>query len=272
MIVIRSMSNPRVQRLRELCQSNRARMQAGLCVLEGIHLAQSWCEQRGAVGLEIYLPVRSGKNVEISALIHRVGLEPDWLDDGLFDRVSSLEHSPGPIILAPVPKPELARQLDQDALYLDGIQDPGNLGTILRSAAAFGVTQIITAPGTASCWSPKVLRAGMGAHGLLDIHESVAPGTLRERLGRAIPTGTRAREGLAVMQADLTQPRLWLLGHEGQGLSPELSELPGQQWLSIPQTREQESLNVAMAAAICLYEQSRQRAAPTTPVAARSSA
>jgi TrmH family RNA methyltransferase len=74
------------------------------------------------------------------------------------------------------------------------------------------------------------------------------------------------------MQADLTQPRLWLLGHEGQGLSAALSELPGQQWLNIPQTREQESLNVAMAATICLYEQSRQRAAQTTPVAARSSA
>jgi TrmH family RNA methyltransferase len=95
---------------------------------------------------------------------------------------------------------------------------------------------------------------------------------LRARLGQAIPTGTRARDGVAIMQADLSQPRLWLLGHEGQGLSTALSQLPGQQWVSIPQSPQQESLNVAVAAGICLYEQFRQRTTDATPAAVRSSA
>lgn len=259
--VIRSISNPRVQRLRELVHSARARAQSGLCVLEGVHLATAWLEHAGASSLECYLPVRAQSQPEIVLLLSSWDLAPLWLDDTVFDRISSLEFSSGPLLVAPIPRPELPERIDHDALYLEGVQDPGNLGTILRSAAAFGIERVLTSPGSAACWSPKVLRAGMGAHWLLKLHESVGAAALFDRLGRAVPTGTRARDGVDIARADLRQPRLWLLGSEGQGLSQAIQAHPAVQWVSIEHAPGQESLNVAIAASICLYEQSRQRRA-----------
>jgi TrmH family RNA methyltransferase len=116
---------------------------------------------------------------------------------------------------------------------------------------------VLTAPGTAWCWSPKVLRAGMGAHFALSIHEAVPWSAVRARL-RVEPIGTRATRADSLFGADLRAPSLWLLGNEGEGLSAEIAA-DVSRWLRIPQARGVESLNVAAAAAVCLFEQRRQR-------------
>jgi TrmH family RNA methyltransferase len=192
--------------------------------------------------------------------VRAAGGAPVVLPARLSAPASQAERGPGPIALVDTPRPPLPERLVDDAVYLDRVQDPGNVGTVLRTCAAVGVRRVITSPGTAFCWSPKVLRAAMGAHFHLDIHEGVPPAELLARLAvEAIATTADAPTGL--YQADLRSPRIWLLGNEGQGLEAALLAAPGVRRVSIPQTDAVESLNVGVAAAVCLYEQLRQRSA-----------
>lgn len=143
------------------------------------------------------------------------------------------------------------------AVVLDGVQDAGNVGSILRSAAAAGVTRVFCAPGTAYAWSSKVLRAGMGAHFLLEIYEDVVPETLIERL--AIPVALTDSHGAqALDMCDLSGAVAWVFGNEGAGVSEPWRAADGLR-VTIPQPGGMESLNVAAAAAVCLFEQCRQQ-------------
>jgi TrmH family RNA methyltransferase len=181
------------------------------------------------------------------------------LPDNLFNAVSQVEHGVHLIFVVPTPRPGEAPALTTSSVLLDGVQDPGNVGSILRSAAASGVKQVVCSPGTAFCWSPKVLRAAMGAHFVLDIFENVelAP------LVRASRVPVLATSGYAAEQLydiDLKRDVAWVLGHEGQGVSPELLELATHR-VAVPHAGLVESLNVAACAAVCFFEQLRQRRA-----------
>ncbi len=179
------------------------------------------------------------------------------LADKLYDAVSTVENGVGLFFLVATPEPVPPKVLKESAVLLDGLQDPGNLGSILRSAAAAGVKQVFCAPGTAAAWSPKVLRAGMGAHFVLDIFENVDLVSLCA--GSRIPLlATSSHAAQTLYECDLSGPVAWLLGHEGQGVSPALQEAATQE-VVIPHLGEMESLNVAAAAAVCLFEQVRQR-------------
>ncbi len=169
--------------------------------------------------------------------------------DALFRGISGLESpaSVGAVVLLPA-----APTLDPQAasVVLDRLQDAGNVGSILRSAAAFGVRQVLAIKGTAALWSPKVLRAGMGAHF-----------GLRQVVGLQVPllaTSSHAAQSLG--EARLPWPAAWVLGHEGQGVQPALMQRCTMA-LRIPQPGGEESLNAAAAAAICLYESARQAGA-----------
>jgi TrmH family RNA methyltransferase len=144
------------------------------------------------------------------------------------------------------------------SVVLDRLQDAGNVGTILRTASAFAVTQVIALKGTAALWAPKVLRAAMGAHFNLRLVEGAGPESL-DALG--VPLVATSSHGAApLFEVALPQPCAWLLGHEGQGVAaPLLSRCA--LTVTIPQPGGEESLNVASAAAICLYEALRQRGA-----------
>jgi RNA methyltransferase, TrmH family len=191
-------------------------------------------------------------------LLDRHALKPVIVADGLFKSISTLQNGPGIAFAIDTPAPALPSSIDRDAVYLDRVQDPGNVGTILRTCAAAGVQVVLTAPGTAFCWSPKVLRAAMGAHFHLSIHEAVPWHVVSPRL-KVEAVGTRAGNAESVFDADLAAPTLWLFGNEGEGLSSEASGSVGC-WLRIPQEAGVESLNVAAAVAVCLFEQRRQRA------------
>jgi TrmH family RNA methyltransferase len=135
-------------------------------------------------------------------------------------------------------------------VVLDRLQDAGNVGSILRSAAAFGFGQIIALKGTAALWSPKVLRAGMGAHFGLRLIEGADIGALDALSVPCIATSSHRGDWLH--QVRLPHPCAWLVGHEGQGVSAAL-EARAERHIRIAQPGGEESLNVAAAAAICLY-------------------
>jgi TrmH family RNA methyltransferase len=141
------------------------------------------------------------------------------------------------------------------SVVLDRLQDAGNVGSILRSAAALGVGQVVALKGTAALWSPKVLRAGMGAHFALRLVESAQAEALDELAVPLVATSSHAL--LALDEAALPRPCAWVFGHEGQGVADELLARCALT-VRIPQPGGEESLNVAAAAAICLYESVRQ--------------
>ena len=260
-----SRDNATFRELAELAPSARERRRRGRSVLEGIHLCEAWLERFGspliAAATEAAL-----SHPEVAPLLARHLVAAHVLSDELFAAVSTVQHGIGLVFVVDTPRPALPAAVAGDAVYLDRIQDPGNVGTLLRSCAAAGVTTVLTAPGTAWCWSPKVLRAGMGAHFHLAIHEGVTWQTLRARLA-VEAVGTRATQARSLFETDLRPPMLWLLGNEGEGLSQEIAADVAR-WVRIPQAAGVESLNVAAAAAVCLFEQRRQRGGAVTPARA----
>lgn len=255
---IESAANAQFRGLLALSGSARERRRLGLSVIEGAHLLDAYLNRHGAPQ-HLFVPQRA--TAEVLELVARAGIEPIELADRLFAQASQVENGPGPIAVVATPRPELPARIVDDAVYLDRVQDPGNVGSVLRTCAAVGVRRVIASPGTAFCWSPKVLRAAMGAHFHLDIHEGIAPAELLERLAVAV-MATTADAPTGLYASDLRAPRVWLLGNEGQGLEAALLGAPGVRHVSIPQTDAVESLNVGVAAAVCLYEQLRQRRQP----------
>lgn len=261
-----SASNERFRRLLALTTSGRERRLQGLAVIEGVHLVQAWLARFGAQAgdAQVFVPRRALASAEVQALVRRLPTPATVLDDRLFARASQVEQGSGPLAIVPVPRPALPAQLAEDAVYLDRVQDPGNVGSILRTCAAVGVRRVIASPGTAFCWSPKVLRAGMGAHFHLEIHEGVAAALLRERTVVEV-RAAQAGAPLSLYRVDLRAPCVWLFGNEGQGLDAGLRAWPAVVSLGIPQSPAVESLNVGVAAAVCLFEQLRQRTATDAP-------
>jgi TrmH family RNA methyltransferase len=135
-------------------------------------------------------------------------------------------------------------------VVLDRLQDAGNVGSILRSAAALGFAQVLAIKGTAALWSPKVVRAGMGAHFGLNLVEGLSHDDTKALTVPLLVTSSHAGDWLH--KTTLPWPCAWVLGHEGQGVDPALMAL-AQHSVRIAQPGGEESLNVAAAAAICLH-------------------
>lgn len=266
---ISSATNPRLRHVRALFESARERRRSGQTVLDGWHLLDAWAQQ-GRPVQQLLLPRRIWRKLEQKPDARASGgpavpppaalPQARWLvlDDALFDSLDILP-SPAPVIaLVDAPQPERPSSIqDQDVVVLDRVQDPGNVGAIIRTAAAAGVRLLLTTPGTAACWSPKVLRSGMGGHFVLDIHEGIEMPALLEMLQLPL-AGTVLDQGVSLYQQDLRPPLAWVLGNEGEGIDPGL-QTRLQYRLTIPQDPGVESLNVAAATAVCLFEQRRQR-------------
>jgi TrmH family RNA methyltransferase len=170
----------------------------------------------------------------------------------LFRELSGLESPAGVGFVLDLPASAVL-QTSASTVILDRVQDAGNVGSILRSAGAFGFRQVVAIKGTAALWSPKVLRAGMGAHFGLNLLEGVE---LDELMALRVPlVVTSSHHGELIQNLRLPQPCAWAFGHEGQGVCPELmarAAVP----VRIGQPGGEESLNVAAAAAICLHASS----------------
>lgn len=272
---ISSSSNPKWRHLRELLESARERRRSGQTVLEGWHLLDAWLAT-GRPIRQLVIPQRTlqqlagvpasdgddiDESVEHSSPV-QVAADAHWLilDDRLFGELDLLP-SPSPVLaVVDTPRPLLPARLGEggDIIVLDRVQDPGNVGAILRTAAAAGVQTLLTTPGTAACWAPKVLRAGMGGHFVMDIVENVAPHALQALVTHLPLAGTVLQGGQSLYGTDLRSPLAWVFGNEGEGIAPALQEWLGLR-LTIPQAAGVESLNVAASAAVCLFEQRRQR-------------
>jgi TrmH family RNA methyltransferase len=251
---ISSRDNPLLVRLRRLVHDGAAYRGLGQVWLEGEHLCAA-LRTRGGSALQAVITEDAWALPALQSLAcwaPRVAVLPAALFKG-FSGLASPASLGFVMALpeAPALRPGVA------GVVLDRLQDPGNVGSILRSAAAFGVPQVLALKGTAALWSPKVLRAGMGAHFALHLVEGVDEDTLA---GLKLPLlATSSHGGALLGDAPLPAPCAWVLGHEGQGVSPALLQRCALQ-VRIPQPGGEESLNVAAAAAVCLYESARRGA------------
>ncbi len=253
---ITSADNPQFKALLKLAQSSRERRLAGLSLLDGVHLLQAY-QARHGVPEQIVVSSSGEASAEIQMLLRAC---PDantlLLNDLLFKQLSSVATPTGIIAAIKTPRRETLPAKLETCVILDDVQDPGNLGSILRSCAAAAIKQIFLSKQSVNAWSPRVLRAAMGAHFSVEIYERIDLIALARAFpGRVLVTQMKAAH--SVFKADLTGPVAFVFGNEGAGVSAALTKCAHES-IAIPMNAATESLNVAAAAAVCLFERVRQ--------------
>lgn len=265
---ITSRDNPLIQRLRKHAQDPAAYRKLGEVWLEGDHLCSA-CLARGvpvpvaviadSAWLGEHGAAEGGDEAarglsDLARRADRVVVVPDSLWKGFTGLESPARL--GFLLSRPGASDGAGLLAGVRTVVLDRVQDAGNVGSILRSASALGVAQVVALKGTAALWSSKVLRAGMGAHFGLHLVEQAAPGDLA---GLQVPlVATSSHDARLLHQADLPEPCAWVMGHEGQGVDAGVMAQCALA-VAIPQPGGEESLNVGAAAAVCLYESLRRR-------------
>lgn len=250
---ISSRDNGDFKAIKRLAQSGRERRSQGRTLLDGVHLIQAY-EASIAPVETLIVNEAAIQQAEIAGLIAgRTGL---MLSEALFREASVVDTPSGVMAVALTPMPAIADP-HVDTVLLDGVQDPGNVGTLLRTAAAAGFRQILLSADCASVWSPRVLRAGQGAHFSLSLVEG---NTLADfiRAFQGMTAVTTLAGGNSLYNCDLRGTIAWIFGSEGQGVRPEITAASNLQ-VTIPMPGAVESLNVGAAAAVCLFETVRQR-------------
>jgi RNA methyltransferase, TrmH family len=253
---ISSRDNPLVKRFAALSRSAPARKRDGMCLLEGEHLAQSYVERAGTLEIMAVRDVNGiGTLTASQAALAARSRETVLVAPALFDSLSTLVSPTGVLAIAAVPAAPLVARAGF-VLALDAVQDPGNVGTLIRTAAAAGVLQVWLSPGCAFAWSVKTLRAAQGAHFHTQVLEDVdLPAALSDFAGdtwATLPRDVGGVKTISLFDAAFTANNALVLSNEGHGLSSEvLPTIRG--GLRIPMAAGVESLNVATAGAIVLY-------------------
>jgi len=244
--VITSRENPLLKRLRLLAHDNTAYRKLGQVWLEGDHLCRALLARRRRPGTAVFTETCWAQAPhDLRDAADHVVLIPDALMAG----ISALESPAGMGFLWDL-SDAASVQASVATVVLDRLQDAGNVGSILRSASAFGFGQVLALKGTVALWSPKVVRAGMGAHFGLRLVEGLAVDDLQSLEVPLLVTSSH--EGQWLHQAILPWPCAWVMGHEGQGVCAPLMERASA-FVRIAQPGGEESLNVGAAAAICLH-------------------
>ncbi|MEP7155885.1 MAG: RNA methyltransferase [Betaproteobacteria bacterium] len=257
MKTITSRDNAFVKQLIALAGSSRERRKQSLTVLDGIHLVRAYMEALGPPHSLAVAESAMARN-EVRELVSNCpSATINVLADNLMAAASGLE-SPA-FMMAMVSTPESQpTPADASILLLEDIQDPGNVGSLLRTAAAAGIREILLSPSTAFAWSPKVLRAAQGAHFLLNIVEGVdVLAFAKAYAGQSLALVAHGDGVQDLFEIDMTGPTAIMVGNEGAGLSPELVSAATHR-VTIPMPGKVESLNAAAAGAICLFERVRQ--------------
>jgi RNA methyltransferase, TrmH family len=266
---VESRHNARLHEVARLIASSRDRRKSGRCVLEGVHLIDVYCARIGAPETLVVLDEAAGRG-DVAALVGRVPASRTIVvSRSLFAELATLPPDVAVLAVGSTPKPALPPP-GEFCLLLDDVQDPGNVGSMLRSAAAAGVEQVLLSRRCAFAWSPKVLRAAQGAHFLVTLVEDVDlrawTDAFRATGGRVAAT-TVAADATAMAVADLRGRLAIAIGNEGAGLSQELLALADMR-ITIPMAAGSESLNVAAATAVVLFEAVRQRSETATAIKA----
>ena len=259
---ITSRDNPFFKELLKLAGSARHRQKVKLTLLDGIHLLEAYLAT-DRQPQHLIVTEAAFANRELTGLLKKIPDVPltqfpiTQLPDNLFAELSELKTLSGILALIDIPNPTFSLTHSKFCLLLEDIQDPGNLGSILRSAAGAGCDAVYLSKNCADVWSPKILRAAMGGHFALDIYAAANLLHVAKNFpGKIFATSPHAKINL--YQADLRGDCAFAIGNEGAGLSQDLLAV-AHQLVSIPMHRKTESLNVAAATAVCLFEATRQR-------------
>lgn len=250
-VQIASRANPFIKTLKRLAQDSTAYRKEGQVWLEGDHLCRAAIARGTRVEIAVFSEsFWSAAGSELTGVAARNVV----ISDAIWPEFSGLE-SPAPMGFVMALPLSLGLEVNAPTVILDRVQDAGNVGSILRSAAAFGFRQVLAVKGTAALWSPKVLRAGMGAHFGLHLVEGLEEAAL-DALEMPV-YATSSHGGVWLHEAVLPMPCAWVMGHEGQGVSTGLMARASQ-LVRIAQPGGEESLNVGAAAAICLHSSAAQ--------------
>ena len=251
---ITSRDNPQYRDLTRLARSTKARREEGRTILDGVHLLQAYVATFGADDVQLILRDTAFDQPEIASLVASLGAaKPLTLPASLFDALSPVESPVGVMAAVPI-RPPIATAIAQTGfnVFVDGVQDPGNLGSILRSAAAAGAKQVMLSAQCADAWSPKSLRGGMGAQFRVVINEEVDLAEASQKfVGKLIATDAGAQQSL--YEADLSSAVGFILGSEGAGVSANLRNHAHIR-VRIPMEPGMESINVAAAASVLFFE------------------
>ena len=259
MKAVTSRDNADFKAVAKLVANAGHRKRAGLSVLDGAHLLAAYLDS-GAHPETLFVSRAGLESPEISRLVERSApARVTLLGDPLYDALSTVDSPTGVLTVVKTPEGRAPRADSPFALLLEDIQDPGNVGTLLRSAAAAGAEDVLLSPHCAFAWSPKVLRAAMGAHFVVNIAEGVdLAAWLAGYRGAGIALDGGSRRSL--YDLDLRGPVALLVGNEGAGLSAALRGAARER-AAIPIARRMESLNAAAAGSVALFEVARQRRA-----------
>lgn len=252
---ITSKDNSKFKHVRQLLENSSYRKKSQQTVLEGTHLIQS-CLQSNICPTQIWVSETALQHEEVNQLLqNKQDITVFEIEDKLYKQLRSLGQGIDILAVINQPKPNLST-ITTDSLILNDVQDTGNVGTLIRTAAAIGIQHILCTTGTASVWSPKCLRAGMGAHFSVAIYENIALDDLIETIQTPL-FATSSHTQNIIYHQDLSQSLAWVMGNEGQGVCEEL--MAHAHKIALPQPNGQESLNVAIAGSLCMYEMLRQR-------------
>ncbi|WP_322805669.1 RNA methyltransferase [Thermanaerothrix sp.] len=259
--VIHSRHNARFREVRALIERRHEREEKGLFVAEGVRLCEEIVRAGWRPHYVLYTEQLSERGQHLLDHFRSQGVTLHKVSPDLMASLAGTETPQGLLCVLPIHHLPFPTRWDF-GLVLDGIKDPGNAGTLLRTAWAAGVNMIITTPGTTDLFAPKVVRAAMGAHFYLPMHELKWPDIKALAKARGSQPArillAEAQGGIPYWNFDLRQPLLLVIGSEAEGPSPE-AQREADARLTIPMPGQSESLNAAVAAAILLFEVVRQR-------------
>lgn len=257
--IISSTANAHVKKIRSLATDRKERRRERLFVLEGVRLIDDALDSGAVFSLILYAPEQLQSTEAGEHLLTRLSSTSSALmaTPQVITAATETVHPQGIVGLARWP--EVAPEKPGIVLILDRIQDPGNVGTLLRSAEAVGAAEVLCVRGTVDMYSPKVVRAAMGAHFRLALEQELTWDTLADRL--LLIDHVYAADVDATMPyyaVDWRQPSALIIGNEAQGLGDE-ARVYATKLISIPMRGDAESLNAAVAGSIVLFEALRQR-------------
>src|SRR6185295_625166 len=253
---ITSRHNALYKQARKLTGSARERHKQGRIAMDGTRLIRAYADRFGLIDSTVFVSQHGVTHPDIQQILKTHSAQQTYLlSDALFGEIAQVVTPEGIIAIADTPQVP-PKTSDDFRVLLEGVQDPGNLGGLLRTAAAAGATSADLTNGCADAWSPRSLRGGMGAQFVLCMRERTTLATsLADFHGTVI--GTSARAEKAIYDIDLSGPVMMIFGNEGKGLPDEVLSM-AHQLARVPMAGPIESLNVAAAAAICCFERLRQ--------------
>src|SRR5579859_6757808 len=259
---ITSRQNAHFKLARKLAASTRERNKTQQILIDGTRLIRAYAEQFGLEQATLLISLEGANRSDVQHILQSGPPRNAYLlAEELFTEISQVETPEGITAIADIPRVE-SKPPDDFRILLNGIQDPGNLGGLLRTAAAAGATSAHLTKGCADPWSPKALRGGMGAQFTLPLRERVELTTPVEGFrGAVIATSPHASR--SIYDVDLRGPVAMIFGNEGRGLGEDEQAL-ATQLVRIPMADNVESLNVAAAAAVCCFERLRQSSRKTS--------